>query len=99
MPNTKHINPLITRDDELKNNLIKRTNRIEGQIRGINKMIAEDAYCDDVLTQISAARSALNSISKLVLEHHMRGCLVEDIQNGDENVIDELLVTIGRIIK
>lgn len=94
-----HEHPIMERDDKLKENLTKRLNRVEGQIRGINGMVAKDTYCDDILTQISAAKSALNSISKLVLEHHMRGCLVEDIRNGDNEVIDELLVTIGKIIK
>lgn len=95
----KHTKPLIERDEKLKKNMITRLNRIEGQIRGIKGMVDEDAYCDDVLTQIAAAKSALNSVSKLVLEHHMRGCLVEDIQNGEADVIDELLVTIGRVMK
>lgn len=95
----KFTEPLEPRSDQLKKQLTSRINRIEGQIRGINRMVEEDVYCDDILTQVNAIKSALNGVSKLILEHHMRGCLVEDIQNGDEQVIDELLVTIGRILK
>ncbi|MEL7656074.1 MAG: metal-sensitive transcriptional regulator [Bacillota bacterium] len=86
------------REQNLKDNLIKRLNRAEGQIRGIKGMIEKDVYCNDVLIQISAVQSALDSVSKLVLENHIRGCLVEKIQAGDETIVDELLVTIGKIL-
>lgn len=86
------------RDENLKNGLIKRLNRIEGQVRGIKKMIENDVYCDDVLHQISAASSALNSTSKLVLENHIRNCLVEKIRSGNDEIIDELLITIGKLL-
>jgi DNA-binding FrmR family transcriptional regulator len=91
--------PIIDRTDKLKQDLTKRLNRVEGQIRGINGMVEKDSYCDDILTQVSAAKSALNSISKLILEHHINGCLVKDIRDGKDEVIDELLVTIGKILK
>ena len=84
---------------KLRNDLISRLNRIEGQIRGIKGMIEKDAYCDDVLNQISAARAALDSISKLVLENHIRGCLVKDIKTGNDETVDELIVTIGKLLK
>ena len=87
------------RSDELKANITKRLNRIEGQVRGVNKMIDEDKYCDDVLIQIVSIKSALDSVSKLILENHMRGCLVRDIQNGYDETITELLTTIGRMVK
>ena len=87
------------REDKLKDNLIARLNRIEGQIRGIKGMVERDVYCDDMLHQISAARSALDSVSKLVLENHMRGCLIRRVQAGDEDIIDELLVTIGKLLR
>jgi DNA-binding FrmR family transcriptional regulator len=86
------------REDKLKRALITRLNRIEGQVRGIRGMIERDCYCDDVLHQIAAASSALNSVSKLVLENHIRGCLVEKIQAGDDQIIDELITTIGKIL-
>jgi DNA-binding FrmR family transcriptional regulator len=61
-------------------------------------MVEKDTYCDDVLHQISAARAALDSISKLVLENHIRGCLVEKIRRGEDEIVDELLVTIGKLL-
>lgn len=90
---------MTAREMKLRNDLISRLNRIEGQIRGIKGMIEKDAYCDDVLNQISAARAALDSISKLVLENHIRGCLVKDIKTGNDETVDELIVTIGKLLK
>ena len=86
------------RDQKLKSSLITRLNRAEGQVRGIKGMIEKDAYCDDVLHQISAVQSALDSISKLVLENHIRGCLVKKIKEGDEEIVGELLTTIGKML-
>lgn len=85
--------------EKTKNNLITRLNRIEGQIRGIKGLIEKDTYCDDVITQISATQAALNSVAKLLLEGHMKSCVVERIQEGDHEVVDELLVTIQRLMK
>ncbi|MEI6579107.1 MAG: metal-sensing transcriptional repressor [Eubacteriales bacterium] len=86
------------RDQKLKSGLITRLNRAEGQVRGIKGMIEKDVYCDDVLHQISAVQSALDSISKLVLENHIRGCLVKKIKEGDEEIVGELLTTIGKML-
>ncbi|MBY0098917.1 metal-sensitive transcriptional regulator [Mesobacillus maritimus] len=83
----------------MKKNLVTRLNRIEGQIRGIKGLIEKDTYCDDVITQISATQAALNSVAKLLLEGHMKTCIVERIQEGDQEVVDELLVTIQRLMK
>lgn len=88
-----------TRELKLKSNLITRLNRVEGQVRGIKGMIEKDTYCDDVLNQIAAAQAALNAISKLVLENHIHGCLVKKIKAGDDEIVDELLVTIGKLLK
>lgn len=85
--------------DNTKKNLITRLNRIEGQIRGIKGLIEKDTYCDDVITQISATQAALNSVAKILLEGHMKSCVVERIQEGDQEVIDELLTTIQRLMK
>jgi len=87
------------REQKLKSNLIARLNRIEGQIRGVKGMIEKDAYCDDILNQVAAAQAALNSIAKLILENHIHGCVVEKIKKGDENIVDELIVTIGKMLK
>jgi DNA-binding FrmR family transcriptional regulator len=85
--------------DKTKKNLVTRLNRIEGQIRGIKGLIEKDTYCDDVITQISATQAALNSVAKLLLEGHMKTCIVERIQEGDHEVVDELLVTIQKLMK
>lgn len=85
--------------DQTKKNLIIRLNRIEGQIRGIKGLIEKDTYCDDVITQISATQAALNSVARLLLEGHMKSCVVERIQDGDMDVLDEVLVTIHKLMK
>jgi len=85
--------------DKMKSTLISRLNRIEGQIRGIKGLIEKDTYCDDVLNQIAAAQSALNGVGKLLLEGHMKSCIVERIQAGEHEVIDELLVTVNKLMK
>lgn len=85
--------------EKTKSNLITRLNRIEGQIRGVKGLIEKDTYCDDVLNQISSIQSALNGVGKLLLEHHMRSCVVERIAGGDQEVIDELLVTMNKLMK
>lgn len=85
--------------EKTKKNLITRLNRVEGQIRGIKGLIERDTYCDDVITQIAATQAALNSVAKILLEGHMKSCVVERIQEGDHEVVDELLTTIQRLMK
>ena len=85
--------------NKTKNNLITRLNRIEGQIRGIKGLIERDTYCDDVLNQIAAAQSALNGVGKLLLAEHLKSCVVERIQDGDLDVIDELFKTMNTLMK
>ncbi|MEK3889045.1 metal-sensitive transcriptional regulator [Bacillus sp. FSL K6-3431] len=85
--------------DQVKKNLVTRLNRIEGQIRGIKGLIERDTYCDDVITQISATQSALNSVGRILLEGHMKQCVAERIQEGDMEVLDEVLVTIQKLMK
>jgi DNA-binding FrmR family transcriptional regulator len=85
--------------EKKKSNLISRLNRIEGQIRGIKGLIEKDTYCDDILNQIAAVQSSLNSVGKLLLEGHMKSCIVERIQSGDQEVIDELLITVNKLMK
>lgn len=82
-----------------KNTLISRLNRIEGQVRGIKGMIEKDVYCDDVLNQIASVQSALNGVGKLLLEHHMRSCIIDRIQEGDTDVLTELLTTMNKLMK
>ncbi|WP_319805510.1 metal-sensitive transcriptional regulator [Cytobacillus firmus] len=85
--------------DKVKNNLVVRLNRIEGQIRGIKGLIERDTYCDDVITQISATQSALNSVAKILLEGHLKGCVVDRLQEGDLEVLDEVLITVQKLMK
>ena len=88
-----------THSEKVKQNLVSRLNRIEGQVRGIKRLVETDTYCDDVITQIAAIQAALNSVAKLLLEGHLRDCVVERVQNGDLAVIDELLLTIHKLMK
>lgn len=85
--------------DKLKGDLVTRLNRIEGQVRGIKGMIERDTYCDDVLNQIAAVQSALHSVGRLLLENHMKSCVRERIEQGDEQVIDEVMTTIKKLLK
>lgn len=87
------------REEKEKKELIHRLNRVEGQVRGIRKMVEEDCYCVDVLTQVAAIQAALNGFNKVLLGQHIRTCVVEEIRNGDEEVIEELLETIKKIMK
>ncbi|CAG9622045.1 metal-sensitive transcriptional regulator [Sutcliffiella rhizosphaerae] len=84
---------------EVKKALVSRLNRIEGQVRGVKRLVENDTYCDDVLTQIAAIQSALNGLGKLLLEGHMKSCVVERIQEGDTEVLDELLITVKKLMK
>jgi len=82
-----------------KDKLLKKLNRVEGQVRGIQKMVSEDRYCIDILTQIQAARAALTQVGLAVLEGHSKGCVVNAIQHGDLTIIDELLSAIKQFSK
>lgn len=86
------------RTEEEYKSLIHRLNRIEGQIRGIRGMVEKEAYCTDILQQVSAAQSALNGFSRELLGSHIRSCVVQDIQDGRMEVVDELLSTIQKLM-
>ncbi len=79
--------------------LINRLSRIEGQIRGIKKMVEQDAYCTDIITQVAAANSALNSFNKELLSTHIKTCVAEDIRAGKEETVDDLLATLQKLMK
>ena len=85
--------------EAVKKNLVTRLNRIEGQIRGIKGMIEKDTYCDDVITQLAAAQSALNSVAKILFEGHLKSCVLDRINEGDLEVLDEVLHTIEKLVK
>jgi len=84
---------------EFKKSLKNRMNRIEGQIRGINRMIQEDVYCDDILNQIAAVQSALVSAGEVLLDAHIKSCIVENVQQGKLEAVDELMITIKKLIR
>ncbi len=87
------------RSEEERKKLIHRLNRIEGQIRGIRGMVERDAYCNDILIQSSAVAAALNAFNKDLLANHIRSCVARDIREGKDEVIDELVVTIQKLMK
>ena len=79
--------------------LVNRLNRIGGQIRGIKGMLENDAYCTDILVQVSAVSAALNAFNKELLSSHIHTCVAENIRQGDDSVIDELVVTLQKLMK
>lgn len=87
------------RSPEEHRKLINRLSRIEGQIRGIKRMVEEDAYCIDILTQAAAANAALNSFNKELLSEHIKTCVTNDIKAGNEETVDELVATIQKLMK
>lgn len=88
-----------SRPEAEERDLITRLNRIEGQIRGIRKMVENDAYCVDILTQVSAASCALNSFTKVLLSEHIKTCVTEDIRSGGEEKVDELVKVLQKLMK
>lgn len=82
-----------------RKNIINRLNRIEGQVRGIKRMVEEDAYCIDILTQVAAVNAALNSFNKVLLEEHIKNCVTEDIKAGKEETVDELVKVLPKLMK
>lgn len=87
------------REKDEKTDLIHRLNRIEGQVRGVKNMVESDRYCVDILTQVSAIQSALNSFNKILLQNHISTCVVEDIRNEKEGAVEELCDTIQKLMK
>ncbi|WP_294206603.1 metal-sensing transcriptional repressor [uncultured Solobacterium sp.] len=86
-----------TADEQKK--LVTRLKRIEGQVRGIQKMVEDDLYCPDILVQVSAVTSALNSFNKELLACHIRGCVANDIRQGKDESIDELVTVLQKLMK
>lgn len=87
------------RSEEEYKALIHRLNRIEGQVRGIRKMVENSAYCVDILTQVSAIQAALNAFNRELLANHIRTCVMDDIKNGKDETIDELVLTLQKLMK
>ena len=87
------------RDDKEIKDLMNRLNRIEGQVRGVKNMLEKGAYCTDILIQVSAINSALNSFNKVLLGNHIKTCVAENIRNGNDEIIDELMNTLQKMMK
>lgn len=87
------------RSEKEYKNLLNRLSRIEGQIRGIKRMVEEDAYCTDILIQVAAANAALNSFNKVLLAEHIRTCVANDIREGRDETVEELVETLQKLMK
>lgn len=87
------------RSEEEFKNLIHRLNRVEGQIRGIKGMLEKNAYCTDILVQSSAVTAAINAFNKELLANHIKTCVADDIRNGKDETIDELVATLQKLMK
>jgi CsoR family transcriptional regulator, copper-sensing transcriptional repressor len=97
-PTAHPAHPLVERSDGAA--LTKRLNRIEGQLRGIGKMIADDRYCIDVLTQVAAVQAALDALALQLLEHHLHGCVQAAVKSGDgERAMEEALGVIRKFAR
>lgn len=87
------------RDNDEYKSLMNRLNRIEGQIRGIKGMVERDAYCPDIIMQVSAITAALNSFNKELLASHIKTCVKTDIKNGNDDAINELVTILQRLMR
>lgn len=87
------------RSPEEVKRLVHRLNRVEGQIRGIRGMVEKSAYCPDILAQVAAANAALNAFSRELLAEHIRTCVAQDVRQGHEETLDELVATIQKLMK
>lgn len=85
------------RTEEEKKRISKRLNVIEGQVRGINQMIADDRYCDDVLIQIAAVNKSLQALGNSILENHLKTCVARDIQKGNLNIVDDVMQLVKKL--
>ena len=94
-----HTNKTKERTEKEYKDLINRLNRIEGQVRGIKKMVENGTYCTDILIQVSAVNAALNSFNKVLLGNHIRTCVAEDIRQGKEETIGELVTTLQKLMR
>ena len=87
------------REEKEYKQLINRLNRIEGQVRGVRSMLENDAYCTNILIQVSAIQAALNAFNRELLSNHIHTCVADNIRAGDDSVIDELTATLQKLMK
>ena len=87
------------RSEKEHKDLLNRLSRIEGQVRGIKSMLEKDAYCTDILVQVSAVNAALNSFNKVLLANHIKSCVTHDILDGKEETVDELVAVLQKLMK
>ncbi|MBR2264167.1 MAG: metal-sensing transcriptional repressor [Firmicutes bacterium] len=87
------------RSEQEQKDLLNRLKRIEGQVRGVQNMLEQDAYCPDILIQVSAVTSALNSFSKQLLAAHIKSCVADDIREGKDETIDELVDVLKKMMR
>lgn len=90
---------LKVRSEKEYKDLKNRLKRIEGQVRGVSGMLDKDCYCVDILTQVSAITAALNSFNKVLLANHIKSCVVDEVKAGNEEIIDELVATVQKLMK
>ena len=95
----EHLKTVRDKNGKDYQDMITRLNRIEGQVRGVKKMLEEDRYCVDILTQVSAITCGLNAFNKKLLANHIKSCVVNDIRAGDDSVVDELRETLQKLMK
>ena len=88
-----------SRSEEQKKKLLNRLKRIEGQVRGLQTMIENDAYCNDILIQSAAVNAAVNAFNRELLSNHIHNCVARDIRQGKDETIDELVTTLQKLMK
>ena len=95
----EHCNRKKHRDETEYKDLMHRLNRIEGQVRGIKKMVEDDVYCTDILTQVTAVTAALQSFNRVLLKNHLETCVIQDIKEEKEGAVEELVLLLHKLMK
>ncbi len=99
MENFKFLHDETVRDEKVRKDLVNRINKIEGQIRGIKNMIESDRYCVEILVQCAAVSAALSSFNKMMIDNHIRTCVKNDLENGNDATIEELVKVLDKFMK
>ncbi len=99
MGGENHVHETKERSEKEYKDMINRLSRIEGQIRGIKGMVEKNVYCTDILVQVAAVNAALNSFNRVLLANHIKTCVTQDIKDGKEETVDELVNTLKKLMK